>query len=169
MSVSQNGWDAMPAEQEIHSWYFNLRTWAYYEQAWGDWHPYPITLPVHLFYVMNKALELLLEEGLQTRWRRHQHLAEQLQKDLENLGISLFIKEKKYRLATVTAAVLPDGFSSEDLRKFLRENYGLLVAGGVGPLRKSMFRIGHMGYSAQNWLVNRVVSGVRDYLQTSKI
>jgi len=169
LSVSQKGWDAMPAEQEIHSWYLNLRTWAYYERAWGDWHPYPITLPVHLFYVMNKALELLLEEGLEARWRRHQHLAEQLQKDLENLGISLFIKEKKYRLATVTAAVLPDGFSSEDLRKFLRENYGLMVAGGVGPLRKSMFRIGHMGYSAQNWLVNRVVSGVRDYLQTSKI
>ena len=65
VSISQKGWDAMPPEEEIHSWYLNLRTWAYYEEAWGDWHPYPITLPVHLFYAFNKALGLILEEGLE--------------------------------------------------------------------------------------------------------
>ncbi|MBD3306695.1 aminotransferase class V-fold PLP-dependent enzyme [candidate division KSB3 bacterium] len=166
VSISQKGWDAMPPEDEIHSWYLNLRTWAYYEKAWGDWHPYPITLPVHLFYVLDKALELILQEGLEARWQRHQQVAEQLYQDLEALGISLFIEDKSYRLPTVTAGVLPEGFSSEGLQKFLREHYGIMVAGGVGPLRKSVFRIGHMGYSAQPWLVNRVVSAIRDYLHT---
>ncbi len=168
LSISQKGWDAMPPEQDIHSWYFNLRTWAHYEEAWGDWHPYPMTLPVHLFYAMNKALELLVEEGLEKRWKRHQRITEQLCQNLEYLGISLFIQEEKHRLPTVTAGVLPEGFTSEGLQTFLREHYGIMVAGGVGPLRKSVFRIGHMGYSAQDWLVNRVVSGISDYLRIGK-
>jgi aspartate aminotransferase-like enzyme len=68
-------------------------------------------------------------------------------------------------MPTVTAGVLPDGLSSERLLAFLRENYGIIIAGGVGPLRNHLFRIGHMGYSAQDWLVNRVLAGIKDFLK----
>ena len=39
-----------------------------YEKEWADWHPFPITLPVHLFYALNKAFDKILEEGLEQRW-----------------------------------------------------------------------------------------------------
>jgi hypothetical protein len=82
---------------------------------------------------------------------------------LQALGIPLFIKAKEHP-SQVTAALLPEGLQSEDLQRFLREKYGILIAGGVGPLRKRVFRIGHMGYSAQPWLVNRVIAGIARFL-----
>ena len=66
----------------------------------------------------------------------------------------------------MTAAVLPPGRESSELQKHLRERFGIFVAGGVGPLRQRIFRVGHMGYSARTCLINRVVAGIREYLET---
>jgi alanine-glyoxylate transaminase/serine-glyoxylate transaminase/serine-pyruvate transaminase len=166
VSISEKGWEMMPAEEEIKSWYLNLRTWAHYEKEWGDWHPYPVTLPVHLMFCLNKALEIALREGLESRWERHRRVSEELHGQLERLGVRLFIESKENRLATVTAAVLPPGRESSELQKHLRERFGIFVAGGVGPLRQRIFRVGHMGYSARTCLINRVVAGIREYLET---
>jgi aspartate aminotransferase-like enzyme len=165
VSVSERGFLAMPPEDQIHSWYLNLRTWAWYEREWGDWHPYPITLPVSLFLALKKAMELVLSEGLEQAWERHRKVSEELQEALLGLGIPLFITAKEHRCHTVTAALLPEDLHSEDLQRFLREEHGILIAGGVGPLRKRIFRIGHMGYSAQSWLVNRVIAAIARFLR----
>ena len=95
---------------------------------------------------------------------RHRKVSEELQDALLELGIPLFISAKEHRSYTVTAALLPEGLQSEDLQRFLRESHGILIAGGVGPLRKRIFRIGHMGYSAQPWLVNRVIAAIARFL-----
>jgi alanine-glyoxylate transaminase/serine-glyoxylate transaminase/serine-pyruvate transaminase len=166
VSISEKGWSAMPPEDQIKGWYLNLRTWAHYEKEWGDWHPYPVTLPVHLLFCLDKALEIALREGLEARWARHRRVAEQMQEALETMGVRLFIERKEDRLATVTAGVLPSGRDSQDLQGHLRERYGIFIAGGVGPMRKSIFRVGHMGYSARPSLVNRVAAGILDFLQT---
>lgn len=168
VSVSNKGWERMVEEKNIPGWYLNLRTWARYEKEWGDWHPFPVTLPVHLFFALNKAFDIILEEGLNERWLRHEKISNTLYRNLKALGISPFIKEKKYNLPTVTAAILPGKLTSENLQNYLRENYGILIAGGVGPLRKRVFRIGHMAYSAQDYLINRVLSGIKDFMASFK-
>lgn len=164
-AVSERGWNRLAKEEEIKGWYLNLRTWDRFSIEWGDWHPYPVTLPVHLFFVFDKALELLLEEGLEARWRRHEEVRKALQEKLVSQSIPLLIDREEDRLATVTAATLPAGFSSADLLRHLREKHGILIAGGVGPLRERIFRIGHMGYSCQHWLVNRVAAAIQDFLR----
>jgi aspartate aminotransferase-like enzyme len=164
VAMSGRGWDRLAPEEQIHGWYLNLRTWDRYAVEWGDWHPYPVTLPVHLFFALDKALELLLEEGLEARWRRHEEVRKSLQGKLLSMGVKLVIDREEERLATVTAATLPEGYASADLLRHLREKHGILVAGGVGPLRERIFRVGHMGYSAQAWLVNRVASAIGEYL-----
>ena len=164
VAVSERGWSKLAQEEQIKGWYLNLRTWNRFAVEWGDWHPYPVTLPVHLFFAFDKALELLLEEGLEARWRRHEEVRKALQEKLLVMGIPLLIDREENRLATTTAATLPAGFSSADLLRYLRENHGILIAGGVGPLRERIFRIGHMGYSCQHWLVNRVAAAIQDYL-----
>ncbi len=164
--VSEKGWAAMPAEDQIRGWYLNLRTWAHYEKEWADWHPFPVTLPVHLVFCLDKALEITLREGLEARWARHKRVSEELHGKLERVGVRMLIDRKEDRLATVTAGLLPAGRDSTDLQSYLRERFRILVAGGVGPLRKSIFRVGHMGYSAQSSLVNRVAAGVRAFLET---
>jgi alanine-glyoxylate transaminase/serine-glyoxylate transaminase/serine-pyruvate transaminase len=164
VAVSERGWKRLAQEEQIKGWYLNLRTWDRFATEWGDWHPYPVTLPVHLFFALDKALELLLEEGLEMRWRRHEEVRKALQEKLLAMDIPLLIDREEYRLATTTAATLPAGFSSADLQRHLREKHGILIAGGVGPLRERIFRIGHMGYSCQHWLVNRVAAAIQDYL-----
>jgi len=166
VSISNKGWEKMAEEKNIPGWYLNLRTWARYEKEWGDWHPFPVTLPVHLFFALNKAFDIILEEGLKERWLRHKRIANYLRTALENMGISPFIREKQCVLPTVTSAVLPGKLTSEDLQKYLREKYGILISGGVGPLRKRVFRIGHMAYSAQEPLINRVLSGIENFIVT---
>jgi len=168
ISISDKGWERMTEEENIPGWYLNLRTWARYQKEWGNWHPYPVTLPVHLFFALNKAFDILLEEGLKERWLRHKRIANNLRTGLENLGISLFVKGKEYCLPTVTSAVLPGNLTSENLQNYLRENYGILIAGGVGPLRERVFRIGHMAYSAQDYLINRVISGIENFIMSFK-
>lgn len=164
ISISAQGWEKMAQEENIPGWYLNLKTWKRYEKEWADWHPFPITLPVHLFYALNKAFDKILEEGLEQRWARHKKVADLLCNAMEEEGISLFIKYKKDQLPTVTSAVLPGTMTSEHLQKFMKEEYGILIAGGVGPLRKQIFRVGHMAYSAQEYLVKRVISGIKDFL-----
>lgn len=166
IAVSERGWDNLAEEHDIKSWYLNLRTWDRYSSEWGDWHPYPVTLPVHLLFAFNKALELALDEGLEKGWGRHEKVRRELQTRLLSINTPILIEEESDRLATTTAATLPEGLSSEALQDFLGENYGILIAGGVGPMRNRIFRVGHMGYSAQSWMVNRVAAGIRDYLET---
>ena len=164
VAASERGWNRLAQEEEIKGWYLNLRTWERFTIEWGDWHPYPVTLPVHLFFAFDKALELLLEEGLEVRWLRHEEVRKALQEKMRSLDIPLLIEVEGHRLATVTAATLPAGFASAELLRYLRENHGILIAGGVGPLRERIFRIGHMGYSAQHWFVNRVAAAIQEYL-----
>lgn len=168
ISVSERAWEAMPPEKCIKSWYFNLRTWQRYSDEWGDWHPYPITLPVNLLFALQKAAELILKDGLKERWQLHRSSAEYVQLQLEQEGISSLVSDPALRLPTVTAATLPDGLSSRQLQRYLKEKHGILVAGGVGKLQDKIFRIGQMGYSAQPWLVKRVVKAVKDFMRVSQ-
>lgn len=167
VAVSEKGWMSLAKEPDIKGWYLNLRTWDRFATEWGDWHPYPVTLPVHLLFALDKALELVVSEGLTARWARHDEVSRALHEGLRSMGIPLLIEEESNRLATTTAATLPEGLTSEGLQEHLKERFGILVAGGVGPLRKRVFRIGHMGYSAQQWIVNRAVAAIRDYLEIS--
>ena len=165
VSISEKGWSNIKEERKIQGWYLNLQTWARYEKMWAEWHPYPVTLPVNIFYAFRKALKIILNEGLENRWKRHITIAEYLHKELEELGIELFIKNKKLRLSTVTAAMLPNGYLASDLIAFLKEKYGILIAGGVGDTNPRLFRIGHMDYSANKIFINRIIAGIKEFLQ----
>jgi aspartate aminotransferase-like enzyme len=120
---------------------------------------------VNLFLALKKSLQLLLGEGMENVWERHRKVSADLQCSLLDLGIKLFIMDESFRLPTVTAGMLPDPYRSEDLQRFLQSNFGILIAGGVGPLRERLFRIGHMGYSARSLLVNRVVAAITRFMK----
>ncbi len=168
ISVSPQGWKNISSEEKIPCWYFNLKTWQRYAEDWKDWHPFPITLPVHLFFALNKSLDFILEEGLEQRWLRHKNISKILHSALEEIGVSLLIKNKNYRLPTATSALLPNSLSSIELQNFLKNKYKILIAGGVGPLHEKVFRIGHMAYSAQEHFINRIMVGIKDYILNNK-
>jgi len=59
------------------------------------------------------------------------------------MGLPVFSKSPS---DSVTAYVVPEGIDDGVLRARLRNEYGVLVAGGQGRLKGRVIRIGHMGH-----------------------
>jgi aspartate aminotransferase-like enzyme len=46
----------------------------------------------------------------------------------------------------VTAVLMPDGIDGQEVYTLLRDRHGVVLAGGHGPIRGRVVRIGHMGF-----------------------
>ena len=46
---------------------------------------------------------------------------------------------------SVTTVMMPEGVSSDPMRKIAVDRYNLSLGGGLGPLMGKVFRIGHLG------------------------
>src|SRR4030095_916918 len=77
---------ATKRKTKVQSWYLDVNLLAAY---WGQERVYRHTAPISMNYALHEALRLVLEEGLEARWRRHQenHLA--LKAGLKELGLGI--------------------------------------------------------------------------------
>ncbi|MGH2349202.1 MAG: pyridoxal-phosphate-dependent aminotransferase family protein [bacterium] len=117
-------------------------------QYWAPPHAYHHTVPVPLIYALDEALREVVEEGLPARVARHRRNAESLWAGLEALGLTLLVPPA-IRAPTVTTVLVPDGVDDAAVRGRLLTDYGIEIAGGLGPLRGRIWRIGLMGHSSQ--------------------
>ena len=103
------------------------------------------TPPVTLVVGLNAALELLLAEGVERAWARNRALALAAREGVKALGLELFSPDHESS-AMVTAVRMPEGVDGQQVYGLLRDRFGVVLAGGQGPLRGAIIRIGHMGY-----------------------
>lgn len=103
----------------------------------------PYTPATSLVYGLDKALDLLREEGSRARYRRHALLGQMTRVFGSAAGWRPLVDEA-IASPTVTALMLPDGISPETIRAHLA-HMGLQVAGGMGPWHQTAIRIGHVG------------------------
>jgi aspartate aminotransferase-like enzyme len=95
-------------------------------------------------YAMREALNVIMEEGLESRIKRHHLAAEATRNGVQAIGLELFA-QKEVSSATVTAIKMPEGVSDKDMRGTMRDQYKIMLAGGQDHLKGNVFRIGHMG------------------------
>jgi len=131
---------------KVQSWYFDLTTTMNY---WGKERTYHHTPPISLIYGLREALRLVLEEGLEARWERHRQNQQALIAGLEAMGLELFVANPADRLITVTGVRVPDGIEDVKVRRQLLGEFNIEIAGGFGPLKGKLWRVGLMGYSSQ--------------------
>jgi alanine-glyoxylate transaminase/serine-glyoxylate transaminase/serine-pyruvate transaminase len=129
----------------VQSWYLDLELHA---RLWGPEHIYHHTSPVLNLYALYEALQLVAEEGLERRLERHRLHASALRAGLEALGLGLFA-HPRHRLPSVTTVLAPPGVSAAAVRAALLDEYNVEIAGGLGEYADRMWRVGIMGYSAQ--------------------
>jgi len=141
----------------VSSWYFDL---ALVRSYWSQDRAYHHTAPIQNVYALHEALRLLLEEGLEARWRRHALHARALWAGLAAVGLALLVPERE-RLVPLTAVRVPDGVDEARVRRFLLERYSLEIGGGLGELRGRIWRIGLMGAGAKRANVELVLAGLR--------
>jgi alanine-glyoxylate transaminase/serine-glyoxylate transaminase/serine-pyruvate transaminase len=65
------------------------------------------------------------------------------------MGLELLAKNPADRLATVTAIMVPDGIDDVKVRNQLLDEFNIEIAGGLGPLKAKIWRVGLMGHCSQ--------------------
>jgi alanine-glyoxylate transaminase/serine-glyoxylate transaminase/serine-pyruvate transaminase len=130
----------------VQSWYFDLTTTMNF---WGKDRTYHHTPPISIVFALREALRIVFEEGLEASWQRHRNSQLALMAGLQALGIELFVPNDKDRLPTVTSVFVPKGVEDLRVRGQLLDEFGIEIAGGIGPLKGKIWRIGLMGYVSQ--------------------
>src|SRR6201984_2430975 len=102
-----------------------------------------------LIYALREAMRLTIEEGLEVRWERHRVNQQALIAGVEAMGLELLVKNPKERLVTVTPVLIPAGVDDVKYRDQLLDEFNIEIAGGIGPLKGKIWRLGLMGYCAQ--------------------
>jgi aspartate aminotransferase-like enzyme len=110
---------------------------------------HPTTPPVSLFYALDLALELMLEEGREAIFARHQQAGDYIRSRARSFGLSL-LADHPYASNTVSAIRLPAGIDDKPLLKALREQDHVVLANGQDRLAGQIVRIGHLGYFTQD-------------------
>jgi alanine-glyoxylate transaminase/serine-glyoxylate transaminase/serine-pyruvate transaminase len=115
-------------------------------------------------YALHEALRLVLLEGLENRWRRHQENHVALREGLKalNLGIASQEGHQLWQLNAVT--VLP-GVDEGALRKRLLEEFSIEIGAGLGPLKGKIMRVGLMGETSKRENVQTFLQALKTCLK----
>jgi aspartate aminotransferase-like enzyme len=104
----------------------------------------PFTPAVSLFQALDVALDLILEEGLDNVFARHDLLARATRAGIAALGLELFGNPVE-RSTVVTAIELPSTIDGAKVPGALRK-LGITANGGQDHLKGKILRIAHCGY-----------------------
>ena len=123
-------------------------------RGYWDWAPYvasnqtgffPYTPAMHLFFALNAALDMLLEEGLANVFARHDRYAEATRRAVRVWGLELQCEDPRAYAPGVTAVRMPEGHNADQLRGVILDKFNMALGNGLGRLDGKVFRIGHMG------------------------
>jgi serine---pyruvate transaminase len=103
------------------------------------------TPAVSLVVALDVALGLLLENGLEAAFERHVRLGRACREGVKAMGLELFSPDDDSS-AVVTAVKTPDGVDAGEIVLGLRDRFGITLAGGQGPVKGKIVRIGHIGW-----------------------
>ena len=137
------------------TFYFNM---ARYFKYYDDSKETPFTPAIPLLYAYREALDIILEEGIDNRIKRHRVCSDALYSGLSTMGLSPFAQEDA-RSTVVIALNYLQGLDDKTFRGTLSEKFRVLVAGGFGELKGKVFRVGCMG-EVDKYHVMRTISAI---------
>lgn len=106
----------------------------------------PYTPAVSTVIALDKALDMLVSEGMEEVWARHALLAKATRAGIEGMGMATYSQSPSN---AASAVKLPEGIDGSALHKKLRDEYQLTCAGGQDHLKGKIERVAHMGYYDQ--------------------
>jgi aspartate aminotransferase-like enzyme len=139
VSLSERAWKRA-ASARIPRFYFDLHR---ARDAARDGET-PWTPPISILYALEVALQRYHAEGMRTAYARHLRFAAAVRTGLQAMGFTLVSRPDAHS-PTVVAAYPPPGVEPKQLLKALRENHGVVLAGGQGELAGKIVRFGTMG------------------------
>jgi len=107
---------------------------------------FPYTPATNLLYGLREAIEMLLEEGLDRVFARHQRHGRAARLAVETWGLEVLCREPSEYSGVLTAVLLPDGQDADRLRQVILDNFDMSLGTGLGRWAGKVFRIGHLGH-----------------------
>ena len=106
---------------------------------------FPYTPATNLLFGLAEAIDMLLEEGLENVFRRHDRHAEATRRAVRAWGLEVWCRRPEEYSSSLTAVRVPEGHSADALRRTILETFDMSLGNGLGRLADSVFRIGHLG------------------------
>ncbi|MDP3417373.1 alanine--glyoxylate aminotransferase family protein [Falsiroseomonas sp.] len=123
-------------------------------RSFWDWKPmlaanatgyFPYTPATNMLYALDTACDMLLEEGLDNVFARHDRMAEATRRAVRHWGLEVQCQDPRHFSSVLTAVRLPEGHSANALRATILEKFNMSLGNGLGQLNDRVFRIGHLG------------------------
>jgi alanine-glyoxylate transaminase/serine-glyoxylate transaminase/serine-pyruvate transaminase len=150
-------------QSPVQSWFLDMDlVMGYWGQ--GTKRAYHHTAPVNSIYALHEALLILHKEGLQSAWDRHATMHQALRRGLEGLGLEFVVKEQD-RLPQLNMVRIPDGVDDALVRSRLLNEFDLEIGAGLGVLAGNVWRIGLMGYGANQRNVDYCINALSQVLK----
>src|SRR6266850_2931909 len=156
VGVTPPAWEAMERRKhKASSWVYDLLRW---RDAWipvsrggrvpdGAPRSQPVSMPTHLTQALGAAVKLVLEEGLEQRFRRHAVAARAFRAGIDAMRLQMF-PDASILSDTVSCVKTPPGIEPAAVVKLMRQTFGILIGTGLDQTRATTLRIGHMGITA---------------------
>lgn len=106
---------------------------------------FPYTPATNLLYGLAEAVDMLLEEGLDNVFARHDRHAEATRRAVRAWGLEILCVNPEEYSSALTAVLMPAGESADAVRKVILDNYDMSLGTGLGKVADKVFRIGHLG------------------------
>jgi len=125
----------------LKSWYLDVNL---IDKYWSSERIYHHTSPALMNYALCEALEVILEEGLENRWARHQRNSRAFVSAVEAKGLNM-LAAPEHRLWTINAVRIPEGVDDARIRSRLLQEHNIEIGAGFGSLKGKIWRVGLMG------------------------
>ena len=129
---------------------------------------FPYTPATNLLYGLLEACDMLMEEGMENVFSRHERHAEATRRAVRTWGLEIQCSEPKEYSPVLTGVIMPEGHDADALRDVILEKYNMSLGAGLGKIKGKVFRIGHLG-DFNDLMLMGTLSGVEMGLASANV
>jgi aspartate aminotransferase-like enzyme len=150
VAVSDHAWERVEA-RDPESLYTNLLPWKDTSEG------FPYTHLAANVAALDESLSMILEEGLDAVYDRHERVAAHCRERATEMGVDIY-PDAQRSAPTVTALHLPG--EARTVQQTLEADHDIVLSTGLADLADDILRVGHMGYNADVEKVDRVMDAL---------
>jgi aspartate aminotransferase-like enzyme len=171
VTVSDDAWTSMAARKVRRSFSFDLYKWLEMwvlperggKLIWGCRRHVVEPVP-HITYAMNEALQMIMEEGPAERYAKNARAGRAVRAAVKALGLELYPLEDRFASNTLTAIFNTTGIDSDAITGTMRQDYGVLIGGGLEEVAGKVLRIAHMGTTSDEMHITYTIEALEKTL-----
>lgn len=121
----------------------------------GYW---PYTPNTNLMYGLNESCDMILGQGMDAVFMRHQRWAQGVRNAVRAWGLEIQCADASVHSPVLTGVMMPEGVDADAVRKLIYERFDCSLGTGLGKIKGRMFRIGHLGDSNDLTLIGAIAA-----------